>query len=248
MTEWIWDGEMDCGFEELAKRLAETCRKFTKIMLKTTEFSLNEETKTLISLECMERFESITYILAENIKDGIYYEYEDLDNNSQNALKLNSWILLGSLTETTLQMFLAFYMDDYKNSKWQQWEEFKTGQVQSSISASIQNLVDQGIIKNNQGKSLKKAIKETIKKHTIEHQVEKIMLDELIQLFNTLELFDEDELDYLKKIQSNRNGIHSFQKRTIGTWFDLKYCTRFFCFLLEWVMFHLPDIPDEEYY
>lgn len=25
----------------------------------------------------------------------------------------------------------------------------------------------------------------------------------------------------------NRNGIHSFEERTIGTWYDLQYCVRF---------------------
>ena len=60
MTEWIWDGEMDCGWEDLAKLLIVTCSKFTKIMLETTTFSPIEESKELITLECMERFECIT--------------------------------------------------------------------------------------------------------------------------------------------------------------------------------------------
>ena len=57
----------------------------------------------------MERFESITGILADSIKDAFYYTCEDLENRTQNALKLNSWILLGSLTETTLQMFFVVH-------------------------------------------------------------------------------------------------------------------------------------------
>ena len=96
-------------------------------------------------------------------------------------------------------------------------------------------------------RSLKEAIKDTIKWHTREHDVQKIMLDELIQLYTELKLFDGDEISYLRLIQSNRNGIHSFQRRPIGSWDDLQYCVRFFCFLLEWVLFHLPDIPDEAY-
>lgn len=247
MTEWIWDGEMDCGWEDLAKLLIVTCSKFTKIMLETTTFSPIEESKELITLECMERFECITGILADNIKNGSDYQYEDLTNDSQNAIKLNCWILLGSLTETTLQMFPAFYLDDYKNTKWQQREDFKADQVQTPIIAYIQKLVDDGNLESAHGRSLKKAIRETIKEHTQEHKVQKIMLDELIQLFTALELFEGDELEYLKQIQSNRNGIHSFQSRNIGTWSDLQYSVRFFCFLLEWVLYHLPDIPDEAY-
>ena len=55
---------------------------------------------------------------------------------------------------------------------------------------------------------------------------------------------DQDDISYLKDIQSNRNGIHSFEERTIGTWNDLQYCVRFWCYLLEWIMNRLPDIPD----
>ena len=245
MKEWLWDGEMDCGWEELSRLLKKVCSHFTKTMLETTSFSPVNESKDLITSECMERFESITGVLADIIQDGGYYQYEDLTNDYQNAKKLNSWILLGSLTETTLQMFLAFYINDYKNTKWQQWENFQVEQVQNSIVSFIQQLVDEVNLVPAQARSLKDAIRATIKEHTKEHRVERIMLDELIQLFTSLELFDEDELDTLKTIQSNRNGIHSFQSRTIGTWDDLQYSVRFFCYLMDWILNHLPDIPDE---
>lgn len=248
MKEWLWDGAMDCGWENLSHLLVKTCNGFVENMLETTSFSPNEESKNLISSECMERFQSIIGILAGFIKDGEHYQYEDISNDSQNAIKLNSWILLGSLTETILQMFLAFYIDDYRNTKWQQWENFKVEQVQKPIVDFINNMVNEGNLEPKYAKSLREAIKDTIKEHTKEHPVQKIMLDELIQLFASLELFEEDELDCLKEIQSNRNGIHSFQSRTIGTWADLQYSVRFFCYLMEWVINHLPDIPDEAYY
>ena len=72
-----------------------------------------------------------------------FFDYEDIDCKIQNALKLNSWILLGSLTETVLQMFLAFYIDDYRKTKWQQWEEFEKEKVQTPIFECIQRLVDE---------------------------------------------------------------------------------------------------------
>lgn len=143
-------------------------------------------------------------------------------------------------------MFLAFYLNDYRNTKWQMWENFNAEQAKPIIDC-IQKQVGEGIINVDQARSFKDAIKDTVKRHTREHAVQKVMLDELIQLHTELELFAEDELEYLKAIQSNRNGIHSFQSRTMGTWFDLQYNTRFFCYLLEWVLSHLPDIPDEVY-
>ena len=115
LIEWLWDGELDCGWEDLAHLLVKTCNDFADIMLETTSVSPNEESRNLISSACMNRFQSIIRILADLIKEGELYQFEDLSNDSENALKLNSWILLGSLTETTLQMFLAFYIDDYEN-------------------------------------------------------------------------------------------------------------------------------------
>lgn len=67
------------------------------------------------------------------------------------------------------------------------------------------------------------------------------MLDELIQLYVTLNLMDEEEIFYLKR-------IHSFQCRDIGSWNDVQDCVQFFCYLLEWIIFHLPDIPVYEDY
>ena len=109
MKELIWDGEMECGWGDLSHLLKNVCRRFTRTMLKTTSIS-SAESRELITLECMERFESITGVLADIIQNGEYYQSEDLTNDHQNANKLNSWILLGSLTETLLQIFLAFYI------------------------------------------------------------------------------------------------------------------------------------------
>ena len=111
----------------------------------------------------MERFEKITGVVAEIIKEGNYYESEDVDCKNQSALKLNSWILLGSLTETVLQMFLAFYIDDYRKTKWQQWDDFEKEKVQAPLFACIQHLVDENNLDSKQAKSIKMAIKETIK-------------------------------------------------------------------------------------
>ena len=64
MKEYIWNGEMDYGWEELSELLMNTCHKFIEIMLKTTSISPNAESREMITSECMERFESITRILA----------------------------------------------------------------------------------------------------------------------------------------------------------------------------------------
>lgn len=244
MNNLLWDGNMDLGWEDLAQYVCTSSRKFSKAMLETVGFSPVFESRELISPLCMERFVGLAGLLANAVREGEIFAYEDNDDNVQNVLKLNGWILLGSLTESTLQMFLAFYIDDYKKTKWMQWEEFEKERATQPIFECVQNLVAENILTAKQARSIKDAVKEKIKEHTQEHPVQKIMLDELIKLYQHLELIDEDELVYLKGIQANRNGIHSFQNRRLGSWFDFQYSVRFFCYLLEWVAFHLPDIPD----
>lgn len=82
-------------------------------------------------------------------------------------------------------------------------------------------------LESNPGKTLKESIKDNIKRHCVEHPVQRVMLDEIIQIYISQELLDEDEIQYLRIIQPNRYGILSFQSRTIGTWNDLQYATRF---------------------
>ena len=244
MNDLLWNGKLDYGWTDLSNFLRDCSHSFVEGMLNTVQFSPNSESKELISHKCMERFESIVGILANIIKDGDCYSYEDLYGEEQNALKLNGWVLLGSLTETVLQMFLAFYIDDYKKTKWEQWVDFEKEKVQKPLFECISRLTDEGSLDLQQAKSIKNAIRDKIKEHTKEHSVQKVMLDELIQLYQYLDLLSEDEISHLRNIQANRNGIHSFQQREIGNWNDLQYSIRFFCYLLDWVCYHLPDIPD----
>lgn len=244
MVEYLWDGKIDCGWEELEIKVIETSNIFKDQMLEVVSHSPNKETQELINEETMSRFLNLARIMSEDIEMGYYYQYEDIENKNKSAYRLNAWILLGSLTECVLQMFLAFYIDDYRRSKWQQWEEIDVEKVKDPIIAVINNLVKDGTITSTQGKTLKNSIKDKIKEHTTEHPVQKVMLDEIIHYYTSMELMDEDEIFYLKCIQSNRNGIHSFEGRTIGTWSDLQYSVRFWCYLLEWILQRLPDIPD----
>ena len=246
MNEFIWNGEMDCGLEDLAEMLKIESKKYADIMLKTVSISPVQEAINLISKESMERLCLLAEHLSIVFQEGQYYQCEDLDSNQQNASRLISWIILGSLTETVLQMFLAFYIEDYKESQWQQWIDFPSNEVKEKVRSAITNLVEKETISQQQGKSLNEAIKSTIKKHTVEHPIQKVMFDELIQFYTSENLLDKDEISYLKTIQSNRNGIHLFENRIIGNWSDLQYAVRFWCYLLQWVQFRLPDIPDYE--
>lgn len=107
MKEEIWDGEMDYGWEDLAEKVRIVSNNFADVMLETVSFSPIKEAVDLISKESLQRLCLLADQLASQIKDGYYYQTEDAENNIQNASKLTSWIILGSLTETVLQMFLA---------------------------------------------------------------------------------------------------------------------------------------------
>lgn len=183
MKEHLWDGKIDCGWEDLKEKVVDTSDKFASDMLEIASHSPFDITKALINKETMDRFTSLSRVLSEQISNGYYYQNEDMENKNDNGYRLNSWVLLGSLTEAALQMFLTFYIDDYQRSKWQQWEEMDIYKVKNPIIDSINNLVTSNIITAAQGKSLKDAIKEKIKEHTVEHPVQKVMLDEIIRYY-----------------------------------------------------------------
>ena len=226
MNERLWNGNIDCDWEELQNKVIEISNKYAKYMLEIVSYSPYDNTKDLINEETMDRFKSLSKNLSEHISKGQYYKKEDIENKNTNAYRLTGWILLGSLTETALQMFLAFYIEDYQRSKWQQWEDIDINEVKNPIMDSINNLVANETITASQGRTLKTAIKDKLKEHTIEHPVHKIMLDEIINYYKSMKLLDDDEFSILKKIQSYRNGIHAFEERTIGTWSTLQYCVR----------------------
>lgn len=243
MENYIWDKINGYKADALAEIVRKESKNFSNMMLQTVSYSLDKEAIELISNDSMKRFCILSEKMASEL-DSIIDEYDPLENNYQNTSLLTSWIILGSLTETVLQIFLAFYISDYKDSQWKQWTNFKKEEVNNKIYSSIKELIDKKIIDNEQGKSLKNAIKSTIKKHCTEHPVQRIMLDELIQFYKEQELLDNDEIKLLRKIQSNRNGIHSFENRTLDGFEEIILAVKFWCYLLEWILLRLPDIPD----
>lgn len=72
------------------------------------------------------------------------------------------------------------------------------------------------------------------------HPVEKVMLDEIILFYEKNEILDQDDIEALRSIQKNRNCIHAYMERNIGTWQDLQYSVRFFCALLETLTIRMP--------
>ena len=244
MNQHLWDGNMDYGWESLSEYCKSQSMQFSDKIMKCAEASCYEEIMKRITPQTLKRFTEIAEIFAEGLNDGYYFQYEDLQNENINGSRLKNWILLGSLTEVSLQVYLTIYLRDYEADKWQQWEDFDSDGVKKSIFSQIDDLKKKGMIDSTKSRSLKDAIRREIKLHTVPHPIERVMLDELIQFCHQHELFDEDDIQYLKIIQSNRNGIHAYMDRDIGSWVDLQYASRFWCYLLDYIMSCLPDIHD----
>lgn len=241
MKDYIWDGKIDKGWEEMKAYLIEVSDKFVQKALILANQSNNMTVQKLVNEKSMQRFGAVIDALSENMEDIFYYTYEDLEGNTVSGLKMKSWILLGSATEVILQVFLSIYIEDYQSSNWQQWEEFSESEVKSAIFDTLNKLTEEGKIRSEYVRSIKEAVRDEIKYHVKMHPVEKVMLDEIISFYEKNKILDQDDIEVLRSIQKNRNCIHAYMDRDIGLWSELQYCIRFFCALLETLTFRLPE-------
>lgn len=80
MVEYLWDGKMDCNWEDLGEKVVDISSKFVDNLLELMPFSYNEEAIKLITEESLRRFQNLAKKMAEEIKIGYYYQYEDIEN------------------------------------------------------------------------------------------------------------------------------------------------------------------------
>lgn len=241
MKDYIWDGEIDMGWEDMKSYLIEVSDKFVQKALILANQSSNIIVQKLVNEKSMQRFEAVIDALSENMEDIFYYTYEDLEGNAVSGLKMKSWILLGAATEVALQIFLSIYIQDYQSANWQQWEEFSENEVKNAVFDTLNNLMEEGKIKREYVRSIKEAVRDEIKYHVKIHPIEKVMLDEIISFYEINRILDQDDIEVLRSIQKNRNCIHAYMDRKIGLRSELQYCIRFFCALLETLAFRMPE-------
>ena len=223
----------------LSSLLMEKANEFKTALLKCVELSPNPEISDLINIHNMERCENIIKSICEKVKQ-ISNRVLNSDTGDS-AVEFETWILLGSMTEFALQSFLSIYFDDYQNTKWQQWEDFNKDEVLKHIKDTLNVLVEKDVISSNQKKSIVENANQHIKTHIKEHRVENISLEELIQLYNHIQVLKDDEIKMLRIIQINRNCIHSFKSREIGDYNELMRCVYFYICLLDILIQGLPD-------
>lgn len=241
----IWDCEMDMGWEDLAVYFKRVTEIYIGNLKYCADHGLSNETSRLINRLSCEKYLNIVELVTNDMSDSICFLTEDIDNQSVSGLRLKQWIILGTITEVTLQMFLTIYLSDFENSHWQQWSDFATEDTKSAIANVVKQLVDNGVIEQEQGKSIKKAVKKEIDLHIKPHALEKIMLDEVIAFYQKQNILDEDDIFILRIIQSNRNGIHAYMGREMGTWMDLQNAIRHMGAIIELLTSKLPVAMDE---
>ncbi|MGG0639320.1 hypothetical protein ABE035_04005 [Bacillus altitudinis] len=226
--------------------------------LKEYEIEHVEVVGELLNEETINRFKGLALSLKfpyKNYKSCVNASTQEI---LEQGLLVQSWSSLGSLLESTLQMFMAFYYRFYIKSEWYKWEKEAINQIKDVLMGSFkENLED--IVKQNEAngeKGITNAVKksfiikakEILKQKSDLPKIERITLSDLIDFYfceNVLESKDYGKED-LQKIRDYRNAIHAFQKRVIGSWDDYNNYLKDVIMLTIDILYRLPDLPVEE--
>ncbi|WP_031555411.1 hypothetical protein [Lachnospira multipara] len=69
MTEYLWDGEMDCGWESLEEKVKDTAVRFQDELLEILQYSPYEKSRELINKESMAQFVDIARVMSEQLEN-----------------------------------------------------------------------------------------------------------------------------------------------------------------------------------
>lgn len=215
----------------------------------------SHEIKKLLSEDTVGRYKGMVNCLSYPYKNYIECDKE-VKNSLEEGFLIQSWSSLGSVLESTLQIFLSVYYKDYLNSDWRVWKEPVIQELKQEIK-DLKSRLDQSILKKDTGedsalttevvKSFIKQINQIIKERSQLFKIEKITLSPLIDFYFSNEIFTRGDIDQdsLNRIRDYRNAIHSFQKRSIGSWEELNESLKYFLILLYDLLDRLPEIPED---
>ncbi|MGC7812034.1 hypothetical protein [Bacillus paranthracis] len=223
--------------------------------LKEFEAEYAKEIEELLSEETIQRYKGLA--LSLQLPYTNYKNHTDAGTLEmlKQGLLVQSWSSLGSLLESTLQMFLAFYYRFYKDSTWNTWNEESIKQIEEKLTGEFKDSLDQ-IVKDNiakGGKGLTNPIKKSFLKkvkYILQQKkelpsIEKITLSDLLDFYFSEDIIKDGEYtkEDLQKIRDYRNAIHTFQKRIIGTWDEFNNYLKLVILLIIEISYRLPD-PD----
>ena len=232
---------------ELLSLIEEICSEYVNEAQKCAYVSAETEIQNMLSDKSLNQFLAVCKAIAITLK-GMDIEYIEIfgteDKIDELSRRMQCWIILGSATETALQIFLAIYLADYNNSSWKQWQNFNYEEVKSSFFNILDEAVVNGHIEQQNAKSLKNGIKKQLQSKINMPTIYKLTLKELVNFYNRQVGWDKEMIDNLDFIRKNRNCVHSFQEREIGTWEELFSSIKFFCALVSELVAMTPDVDD----
>lgn len=253
--------------EEFKKMpLAETLKWVEKIschmaseidFLKDFESDYPEVLEDLLNEETMNRFKGLAMSLKFPFENFKSYSDEPAKAMLEQGLLVQSWSSLGSLLESTLQMFLAFYYRFYVQSEWSKWDKEAIDQIKEelgSLKEKLEEIVEQNNANDEKGltsrvkTSFLTKVKDILKQKSDLPKIERITLSELIAFYFSEDVLGSNDAyndEDLKTIANYRNSIHAFQKRTIGTWEEYNNYLKLVILVMLDILSRLPDIPSE---
>lgn len=206
----------------------------------------------------LNRLSNMGQLLSETLSS-----WDNVDN-SEETMVIQASIYIGSILEGSMQFFLLCFEKDFHESNWKIWEDKKKEDfeaIRNRISDLLTELADEGILSSDQRKSLKETFVSELKVRQKGKKIERIMLDELIRLFERFNIlwtnFDVDHdnseetesskalIKRMDNIREARNSIHVFSKCKTPTPEAVVSRVRDLCLILKDILFRTRCINDE---
>lgn len=212
-------------------------------------------------LECnaaLDRLSNMRRLLSETLSNW------DSENLPGEAMAIQASILIGSMLEGSMQIFLLCFEKDFSESNWKIWmdkkdEDFKA--IRERIDNLLSELVAEGTLSYKQRANLRDTFKSELKARQEGKKIERIMLDELIRFFEKFDILqtglkvDHDSgeeiessellIERMDNIREARNCIHIFSKYETPTLETVVSHMRDLCLILKDLLFRTRCIDDE---
>jgi len=237
----------EANIEELLEIIKKESDGLIQCAIKCVYIDTDNEIHRLLNEETLKRYEAVNKALKLPLKDFDYDFHQVLgaiDEIEEMGRLIQCWITLGSAVETSLQIFLSIYLNDYQKSNWGKWEDFNYEEVKTSLYEVINSLESDGHIIKEKAKALKKNLKNHLKGKMEVTSLEDMNLQSLVRFFQSEISWDDEYIDALNTIRENRNAIHSFKNRTVSGWDDLVFSLKFYCILLLDLQTMMPPFED----
>src|SRR5690606_39188941 len=139
------------------------------------------------------RFKGVAKSLRFPFQNYMGLSDPETQHQIEQGLLIQSWSSLGSLLESTLQIFLAFYYRFYILSEWYKWDEEAISQISGALTGTFKNelnaIVKQNEISGTKGltndikKSFLDKAKDSLKLKAELPKIHKITLSDLIDFY-----------------------------------------------------------------